>query len=261
MILKGVRVLFTYRDLFLVFVWREFSIRYRQSLLGILWAVVQPLSMMALFTFVFTFIMPVKITTYPYPVFFYAALLPWSFFASSLNYAIPSLVGHYNLITKIYFPREIVPLSGIAVAFADFLIASALFVFLLLLYGIPLTVQVLWFPALFLLLALFTISMSLALSALNVYYRDVNLAINFLIQLWFFATPVFYTIDNVPASFKVFLFINPMTFIVENIRRCTVQGYPVIWWQYLVMLLFVISVLFMSYAFFKRTERRFADVI
>ena len=95
-----------YEDLFLVFIWREFSLRYRQSVFGILWALVQPLSMMLLFTFVFTFIMPVAVSNYPYPLFFYSAILPWTFFSSSLNYAIPSLVSHYNLITKIYFPKE-----------------------------------------------------------------------------------------------------------------------------------------------------------
>ncbi|MDL1972836.1 MAG: ABC transporter permease, partial [Deltaproteobacteria bacterium] len=113
-----------YRDLFLIFIWREFSIRYRQSIIGVLWAILQPLSMMLLFTFIFTYIMPMHITDYPYVLFFYAGLLPWSFFSSSLNYAIPSLTNHYNLITKIYFPREILPLSGVAVAFIDFGFAS-----------------------------------------------------------------------------------------------------------------------------------------
>jgi lipopolysaccharide transport system permease protein len=253
--------LLNYKDLFFVFIWREFSIRYRQSLFGILWAVVQPLSMMLLFTFVFTYIMPVKVSDYPYPLFFYAALLPWSFFSSSLNYSIPSLVSHYNLVTKIYFPREILPLSGIAVAFIDFLIASLLFIVMLIFYKIPFSFASLWFFPLLIVLLLFTISMSLFLSALNVYYRDVNLAIGFLIQLWFFATPIFYSIDRVPAQFKIILFLNPLTFVIENTRRCLIQGRPVVWWQYLIMLCFMTGISSISYYFFKKTERKFADVI
>lgn len=255
------RNLFKYRDLFLVFVWREFSLRYRQSLVGILWAVIQPLSMMLLFTFVFTRVVPFTVSRYPYPVFFYSALLPWSFFSSSMNYSIPSLVGHYNLITKIYFPREILPLSGVAVAFIDFIIALLFFIALLLIYNIPFTLQCLWFLPLSFLLMLFTISMALVLSALNVYYRDVNLAIHFVIQLWFFATPIFYSLDNVPDRLKILLFLNPLTFIVENMRRCMVEGHSTIWWQYLIMMVFVIALSFACFRFFKITEKRFADVI
>lgn len=258
---SGFRQLLKYRDLFLVFIWREFSIRYKQSVFGVLWAIIQPFSMMLLFTFIFSYVMPVKVAAYPYPIFFYSALLPWTFFASSLNYAVPSLVSHYNLITKIYFPKEILPLSGIAVAFIDLLIASTIFVGMMIFYKIPLTFQALWSLALLLLLLLFTISVSLILSALNVYYRDVKLAIGFLIQLWFFATPIFYTIDRVPPKFKVILFLNPLTFIVENMRRCLIEGRAVIWWQYLIMLIFVVFIFWLGFKFFRVTEKRFADVI
>lgn len=255
------RYLATYRDLFLVFIWREFSIRYCQSFIGILWAILQPLSMMILFTAVFTIIMPLNVSDFPYPVFFYTGLLPWTFFSSSMNYAIPSLVGHYNLITKIYFPREIIPLAGVVVAFADMVIASVLLIALLAVYGIPLTLNAL--SALFLLplLVLFTASMALLCSALNVYYRDVNIAIHFALQLWFFATPVFYSINAVPMEYKYVLFLNPLTFIIENLRRCVLNGYPLVWWQYAFMLLFVVGLAFLSYGIFKNVERRFADVI
>lgn len=250
-----------YEDLFLVFIWREFSLRYRQSVFGILWALVQPLSMMLLFTFVFTFIMPVAVSNYPYPLFFYSAILPWTFFSSSLNYAIPSLVSHYNLITKIYFPKEILPLAGIAVALIDLLIALVIFVFMLLFYKITISLYALWFLPLLLLLLMFTISISLILSALNVYYRDVKLATNFFIQLWFFATPVFYSVDKVNMRFKFLLFLNPLTFIIENMRRCLIENRGIVVWQYLTMLLFNLMILILSYKFFRITEKRFADVI
>lgn len=250
-----------HKHLFLIFIWREFSIRYKQSFIGVLWAMLQPLSMMLLFTFVFTYVMPIKITDYPYMLFFYSGLLPWSFFSSALNYSIPSLTNHYNLITKIYFPREILPFSGIAVAFIDFLIASLIYVLFIIIFKIKITLQIFWFLPLLFLLFVFIISISLVLSALNVYYRDVKLATGFLIQLWFFATPVFYSIDKLSVKLKLILFLNPLTFIVENMRRCVIEGRGVIFWQYLIMLFFVLTLLYLSYKIFIHTEKRFADVI
>ena len=195
--------LFRFRDLFKIFVWREFNIRYRQSFLGVLWAIIQPVSMMLLFTFVFTKIMQVHISKYPYPVFLYTALLPWTFFSASLNYSIPSLVNHYNLITKIYFPREILPLSGIAVAFVDCAISFLFLVILMYYYDITFSRTMFWVFPLFFLLVLFTISVCLIGATLNVYYRDVNLAIGFIIQLWFFATPIFYSVDGLSIKMKL----------------------------------------------------------
>jgi lipopolysaccharide transport system permease protein len=250
-----------YSDLLLVFIWREFAIRYKQSFIGVAWAIFQPVMMMLMFVFVFSYVMPVKISDYPYAIFFYAGILPWGFFSSSLNYAIPSLTNHYNLITKIYFPREILPLAGIAVAVVDSLIAGSVYVVLSMWYHVPVTWNVLWLLPLFLLLFLFTVSVALLLSSLNVYYRDVKIAISFLLQLWFFATPVFYSIDLLPSVIKFLLFLNPMTFIVENIRRCVLEGRSVVWWQIIIMFIFIAGLFFISYRFFIRVEKKFADVI
>ncbi len=250
-----------YKDLFLVFVWREFSIRYRQSIIGVLWAILQPLSMMLLFTFVFTYVKPVKFSTYPYVLFLYSALLPWSFFSSSINYAVPSLVNHYNLVTKIYFPREILPLSGIMVAVIDFLIASLVYVALLVVFRANITWNALWFFPLFMVLIVFTTAVCLIFSALNVYYRDVKLATGFVVQLWFFATPVFYSIDKVSLKLKFILFLNPLTFIIENMRRCVVEGRGLVLWQFVLMVLFVSFLFLFAYNFFLVTEKKFADVI
>ena len=120
-----------YKDLLIIFIWREFSVRYRNSLIGILWAIIQPLSLMLLFTFIFTFVLKIQVGDTPRAIFFYSALLPWTFFASSLNYSVTSISSNHRLITRIYFPREVLPLSGIIVAFIDLLIASSLFVVLL----------------------------------------------------------------------------------------------------------------------------------
>lgn len=260
-LLKYLSILYGYKDLLIIYVWRELCIRYKQSVIGFVWAFLQPFSMMLLFTVIFTFVMPTKIASYPYPVFFYTALIAWNFFAASLNGAIPSLAENYNLITKIYFPREILPLAAIFVAIIDYLVASVILFPLLLFFGINITWQILWVLPLTLLLLLFTTSVCLVLSALNVYYRDVKLLINFLIQVWFFATPVLYSIDSTPIRIKLILFINPLTFIVENIRRAIVEGRPVVWWQFAVMSLLIMFMFIGSYGFFKLTEKKFADVI
>lgn len=259
--IASLKELYSYRDLLLVFIWREFAVRYKQSTIGVLWAIIQPLSMMLLFTFVFTIIMPSRISEHPYPVFFYVALLPWTFFSSSINYAVPSLVNHYQLVTKIYFPREVLPLAGIAVAFVDFVIGFAFFLVLLLVFQTPVNVSFLWAVPLTFLMLLFTTAVSLLLAALNVYYRDVKVAISFLVQLWFFATPVFYSIDHLPMHYKILLSLNPLTFIVENMRRSMIAGREVVLWQFGVMFLLILILSALAYKFFKTTEKRFADVI
>jgi len=250
-----------YRDLCLVLIWREFNIRYKQSVLGILWAIIQPLSMMLLFTLIFTVILPVNISKYPFPLFFYSGLVFWTFFSSSLNYSIPCLKNNYQLISKIYFPKEILPLSGIAVAFVDLLISFVILLAMMIFYHIPFTLSTLWVFPLILLLAIFTLSISLILSSLNVFYRDVGLATNFLIQLWFFATPVFYSIDKLSPNLKLILFLNPLTFIIENMRRCLMENRGVVPWQFLLLSIFVLIIFKFSYNFFISAEKRFADVI
>lgn len=245
----------------MVYVWREFNIRYRQSYIGVLWAVIQPLSMMVLFTFVFTYLIKANISEYPKSIFFYAGLLPWTFFSSSVNYSLSSLTGNYLLITKIYFPREILPLSGIVTAFLDYLIASVIFIPMLLIYHIHITYYAMWMLPLLVLLVMFTVSMSLLLSSLNVYYRDVKLATGFLIQLLFFASPVLYSIDNLSLNFKLVLFLNPLTFIIENMRRCLIEGRGVVLWQFVFVSVIVAAFYYLCYRFFIKTERDFADVI
>jgi len=253
--------IYPYKDLFYIFIWREYSVRYRQSVIGILWAVLQPLSMMLLFTFIFTFILKLKISDYPRAVFFYAGLLPWTFFSSSLNYSISSLSSNYELITKIYFPREILPLSGIMLALLDYLIAAIFFVLMLILFKIQITWTVLWMIPLLLLLFIFTISLSLILSSLNVYYRDVKLATTFFIQLLFFASPILYSIENLDIKLKIILFLNPLTFIIENMRRCVIEGRGVVIWQFIFVTILVFLFYKIAYSIFTKTERNFADII
>ncbi|MBF0519195.1 MAG: ABC transporter permease [Nitrospirae bacterium] len=250
-----------YRDLLLIFVWREFTVRYRQSSIGILWALVQPLSMMLLFLFIFSYVLKVQNSSYPQMLFFYAGLLPWLFFSSALNYSIPSLTTQYQLITKIYFPREILPISGIAVAFIDYLIALALFVVFLVIYQIKVSWLALWMIPLTAMLVLFTASVSIFLAGLNVYYRDVKLATAFLLQLWFFASPVMYSIDKLDMKIKVLLFLNPLTFIIENMRRCVLEDRDIVYWQFFLVGGIVALSYKLAYRYFIKIERAFADVI
>ncbi|MDP8266595.1 MAG: ABC transporter permease [Candidatus Aceula meridiana] len=261
MLLAELKDIIRCKDLLLIFIWKEFSVRYNQAVFGIAWAIIQPLSFMLVFTFIFTYVIPTHVSNLPRPVFFYSGLLPWTFFLSSLNYSVPSLTNHHNLIKKIKFPRIFLPLSGIAVAFVDFLIAGIIFAGILFFYKIPIPLTALFCVPLTILLILFTVSFSLLLCSINVYYRDVGLAIATLLRLWFFATPILYSLDNLPERFKIITFLNPLAYIIKNLRICLFLGKPINVTEYLSMLIAGTIFLIMSFAFFKIAERKFADVI
>ena len=255
------RRLSPYRDLIYVFIWRQFGVRYRNSILGVLWAIIQPLSMMLLFTFIFTFIMDVDLGSFPKPVFFLSALLPWTFFSSSLTFSISSISSSQNLITKIYFPREILPISGIVVALIDLLIASCLYVVLLIYFNISLNYTLIWIIPIFALLFIYTLSLSLIFSSLNIYYKDVGLITSFLIRLLFFGSPILYSIDKLSFKLKLLLFMNPLTFIIENTRRVILEGRDIVLWQFALAFVLVLILFHFSYKLFIKIERDFADVI
>lgn len=250
-----------YKDLLLVFIWREFLIRYKQTAIGVLWAILQPVSLMLLFTFIFGVVLQTAQKSYPFTLFYFAGVLPWTFFAGATNFAVTSLSGNFNLVTKIYFPREIIPLSGVAINFIDYLIGFGVYVLMLLWYRVPLTLNFIWLIPLLALLILYTTSVSLLLAALNVYYRDVKLASTFLLQFLFFATPVIYSMDAVDNRWKALLFLNPLTFIVENMRRVTIEGRGIVLWQMGAEVLGVMVLYLVVYKIFTQIERAFADVI
>lgn len=250
-----------YRDLLLVFIWREFLIRYKQTVIGVLWAILQPVSLMLLFTFIFGVVLQTTEKDYPFTLFYFAGVLPWTFFSGSTNYSVLCLSGNFNLITKIYFPREILPLAGVAINFIDYLIGFVFYVLLLLFYSVPLTLNFLWIIPLLVMLLLYTASISLLLAALNVYYRDVKLASAFFLQFLFFASPVIYSVDSVANHWKLLLFLNPLTFIIENMRRVTIEGRDIILWQMAVEMIGIMAFYYIVYRIFIRIERNFADVI
>lgn len=266
-IFSHLRNLWRYRDLLVTLTSHRIKVRYKQSALGMAWAVVQPLALMLIYTVIFSSIARMPSEGTPYAVFAFTALLPWTTFSTALGNATNGLTGHSGLITKVYFPREILPLSYIIAALADLVIASVVLVGLLLYYRIAMTVQVLWVIPIVLVMMLFALAVSLFLSALQVRFRDVGVGLPLLLQIWMFATPVIYPLSVVMSSrrlsdgFKFAYGLNPMVGIIENFRRVVLQGVapnlPSLGMAAGVTLL----LLPLTYAYFKRTEATMADFI
>jgi len=210
--------LWEYRELLYFFVWRDVKVHYKQTILGVAWAVLQPLFTMVIFSLFFGQLAKVPSDGVPYPIFSYTALIPWMFFANGINQSTSSMVNSAGLIKKVYFPRLIIPVSSVLAGLMDFVPAFAVLLGMMLFYGIYPTLQVLWIPA-FLLLALVTsLGIGIWLSAMNVRYRDVRYAVPFLVQSWLFATPVVYPSSLLPEPWKTVYAVNPMVGVVEGFR-------------------------------------------
>ncbi len=259
--LHHLRRLYQYRDLLLAWTQREIRVRYKQSVMGGLWAILQPLALMIIFTLVFSLLARVPSDGVPYPVFSYCALLFWTFFASSLSFAVPSLVNNMNLVTKIYFPREILPAASVGAAFFDLCIASLIFGGLMLVYHIPLTATVLWVPLLLLLQIILTLGVVLFLSATNVFFRDVRFVLPLLTQVWMYSSPVIYSTTLIPQPYRDLYMLNPMAGLIDSYRRVVLLGQPPVL-RYVALSAVVAILLFVGgYAYFKRSEAAFADMI
>jgi lipopolysaccharide transport system permease protein len=261
----GLRELWRYRELLFFLTWRDVLIRYKQAVLGVAWAVLNPVLTMIVFTVVFNKLLgvPSGSPDLPYPVFLYAGLLPWQLFAGALGRSGTSLVGNAALITKVYFPRLVIPSSGVLATLPDFLISCVVLAILMAVYGVAPTWQVVFLP-LFVLLALVTaLGVSLWLSALNVLYRDVQYIIPFMVQLWMFVSPVFYPItkiDTYPEWAQVIYNLNPMTVVIGGFRWALLGQRPPndLFWLSAVM---VVVVFVGGLYYFRRMERVFADVV
>jgi lipopolysaccharide transport system permease protein len=253
--------LYQYRDLLWLWIAREVRVRYKQSLLGVGWAILQPLALTVVFTLVFSQLVRVDTGGIPYPIFAYAALVPWNFFATSLSFGIPSLVNNMNLVTKIHFPREILPLASIGAAFLDFVIASLIFGGMLAFYRIWPGVQALWVIPLLAVQAILSIAITLIGSTVIVFFRDMRFVVPLLTHVWMYATPIIYPVELVPERWRAYYFLNPMAGIIDGYRRALIMGQDP---RPLALLLGAIVSLFLllvSYATFKRTEPVFADLI
>jgi lipopolysaccharide transport system permease protein len=237
------------------------KVRYKQSVLGPSWALLQPIALMLIYTVIFSRIVQVATNGTPYAIFAYSALLPWTFFSTSLSTATNSLVSHFSLVTKVYFPREILPLTYIAAALVDFLLASVVLGGLMVYYQTPPTVYALVaVPALVVLIA-FSLGASLLLCAVQVRYRDIGVAMPLVLQLWMFASPVVYPLSAVPAKWRALYALNPVVGVVENFRRALVGGTaPDL--HSLATAAIVSSVLLpIAFAYFKHVEATVADII
>ncbi len=249
-----------YRQLFGFLVWRDIKIRYRQTVLGGLWAILQPLLAMLVFTFFFHRLTGIASGGPPYPLFAYAGLAAWTFFANAVGTASNSLVGNQVLISKIYFPRILIPLGAIGALLADLLISLLLMGALMVYYRWPLTWSVAWLPVFVLAGLLAASGLGLILSAANVSFRDIKYAVPFFLQMGLFVTPVIYPLDYIPARFQLLMGLNPMTGIVIGVRHALL-GTPVRW-DLVGISLVVSAVLLVTGLFvFRRMEYRFADII
>jgi lipopolysaccharide transport system permease protein len=260
-IVRGARDLIHYRDLLLTLTIHRINVRYKQSALGIAWAVLQPLLLMIVYTIIFSVVVKMPHEGGPYAVFVYAALLPWTFFSTAVTTSASSLVAHNNLITKVYFPREILPLTYVLAAFFDFLIASVILMALLGSYHVSLTVGALLVCPIMLVAVLFSLAMALLLSAFQVRFRDIGIAMGLLLQLWMYATPVVYPYSIVPDRFVFWYSLNPMAGVVENFRRVILQHGTMNMAVLLPGVIVCMLLLPLAYLYFKTSEATMADVI
>jgi lipopolysaccharide transport system permease protein len=259
------RQVWVYRELLYFMVWRDIKVRYKQTALGVFWIILQPIISMLVFSGIFGVLLQVPSGNIPYPLFTFAALLPWNYFAGSLTRSSNSLVSNTNLITKVYFPRLLIPLAGVLSGLVDFAVGFVILLILMVLYGTPFTLTMLWLP-MFLLLAMLTaLGFGLWFAAFNVRFRDVMYLVPFLVQIWMYVTPVIYGTDLIPVRFQALLGLNPMTLVVEGFRwslfgtGSSVSATPT--WIYGLSLVVTVVVLVTGLMFFRRTERTFADIV
>src|SRR5215204_6692340 len=249
-----------YRELLFFLTWRDVKVRYKQTALGAAWAILQPLFMMIIFTIFFGRLAGVASAGIPYPLFALAGLVPWTFFANTITASGNSLVGSAHLITKVYFPRLIVPAAAMMAGLVDFVLAFILLAGLMIYYRVPLTAHVVFLPVLVLLTALFGLGVGTWMSALNVKYRDVRFALPFLIQLWLFVSSVILPSSAVPEKWRWVLLFNPMSGIIEG-YRAALFGLPFDWPALGMACFLTVAVLLYAIYAFGRVERSFADII
>lgn len=260
-VFAGLRLLAQYSDLFYALSVFRLRIRYKQSVLGWIWAALQPLALMGIYTFVFAHVTKVNTNGMPYPAFVFCGLLPWIFFSSSITNAVQGIVAYPSLLTKMYFPREIIPLSYLTAGAVDFLIASVILAGMLVHYRVTPTWNLLYCIPILIILGGFAAAIALFCSALHVRIRDVGLALPFVLQVWMFATPVVYSAEAVPARFRTLFLLNPASGAIDSFRGAVLWGRAPD--AFLLASAFIVTVisLVLAYAYFKWSEAGMADII
>jgi homopolymeric O-antigen transport system permease protein len=256
----GLREIWRYRELLYFLTWRDIKVRYKQTVIGAAWAILQPFLTMVVFSVIFGSLIRVPSDGVPYPIFSYAALLPWNFFAAALNRSSNSLIYDANLISKVYFPRLILPLSAVLSMTIDFAVAFVILLAMMLFYGIVPGVPVLTLP-LFVLLAVITaLACGVSLAALNVKYRDVTYVIPFLTQFWLFVTPVAYPSTIIPEPWRAFYGLNPMAGVVEGFRWALLGQLNLSLDLVVISTIVVLALLISGLFYFRQMEHEFADI-
>src|SRR5580692_360437 len=255
--------LWRYRELFRVLAWRDLAVRYKQTVIGVAWAVIRPLLTMVVFTVIFGRIAKLPSDgSAPYPLMVFAGMLPWTFFSTGLSEASGSLIGNANLISKVYFPRLIVPTATVVVAFADFLITFSILVAMMAWYRFAPGWQILLLPAFVLLAFVASIGPGLWLTALNVKYRDFRHVIPFVVQLGLYVSPVGFSSSVVPAQWRLLYSLNPMVGVIDGFRWCLLRGQSELYPPGLLVSVVVVSFfLWFGIRRFRKTEKTFADLI
>lgn len=254
------RELWAYRELFWVLTMRDIKVRYKQTVLGAAWAIVRPVLTMVIFSAVFGTFAKMPSDGYPYPVFVYAGLLPWTFFAAAIGTSGQSLIGSSHLVSKVYFPRLIIPLSSVGAGLIDLLISTGILLLLMLWYGVGWSPSLLVAPVLLVGVVFTSLGVGTLLSALTVAYRDFNHLTPFLVQIWMYITPVIFPVGLVPERWQWALYLNPMTGIVEGFRSAFL-GKPFDLYGLGISGLTTLVLFVAAVAYFEKVERRFADII
>jgi lipopolysaccharide transport system permease protein len=257
----GLGELWEYRELLYFLTWRDIKVRYKQTVLGAAWAIIQPFFTMVVFSLFFGRLAGIPSDGIPYPLFAYTALVPWSFFAGGLNNSANSLVGNANLLKKVYFPRLAIPLSTVLAGVIDFVLAFVVLLGMLLFYGMVPTLNIVWLPLLVLLALVTALGVGLWLSALNVQFRDVRYTIPFLTQFWLFATPIAYPSTLLAEPWRTLYGLNPMVGVVEGFRWALLGTATAPGLMILVSALAALGLLVSGAYYFRRMEKSFADVV
>ena len=254
------RELWAYKELLLVLVTRDIKVRYKQTVLGIAWAVIQPVTTMVIFSVIFGNFAKIPSDGYAYPVFVYAALLPWGLFSTSVSSSAASMVGSSHLVSKVYFPRILIPVSSVGAALVDFAISTLILLSLMLFFDVEITLRLLLLPGLIFILLLIALGVGIFLSALTVSYRDFRYVVPFMIQIWMYLTPVIYPVSLIPEKWQWLSYLNPMTGVIEA-SRAIFLGSELNILGLILSLIFGLVMLMLGVMYFKRVEKRFADVI
>lgn len=263
-LIQEINSIIKWHELLWQIVGREVKARYKQSILGFLWVILNPLAQMLVMSFAFSTILRIPTNSsenIPYSLFLFVALLPWNLFANSLSFSAGSLVSSGPLITKIYFPRTILVLATIIAKIIDFLFASIILIIFMIAFRIPITLNILWVLPLFLIQQVFTIGLSLFLAASNLLYRDIQYLLNMILLLWMYATPVFYPANLVPDKFRLIFQLNPMAVIINAYRQVILGGGEPKYSSIIIALVLSLIILLLGLSYFKSREKIFADNI